>query len=208
MSPTSIGDVLFTKTQQRVLGLLYGNPDKSFYANEIVRWAGMGRGTVRRELDRLLSAGLLVMRREGNQQHYQANPDSPVYAELRGIVMKTFGMADVLRDALLPLSDDIQLAFVYGSVASGTERPGSDIDLLVVGRATFEALVAAVYPCQEVLGREINPNLFTPSEFVRKMKETNSFIAQIMDKPKLIVLGTEDDIRESGQSQKADTAAG
>lgn len=208
MLSTSIGDALFTKTQQRVLGLLYGNPEKSFYTNEIMRLAGMGRGTVRRELDRLRSAGLLVLRQEGNQQHYQANQDSPVFAELRGIVMKTFGVADVLRDALSPLSEGIELAFVYGSVASGTERQGSDIDLMVVGRVTFESVAAAVYPCQEVLGREINPNLFTPEEFERKKMEANSFIVQVMEKPKLMVLGREDDIRESGQSQKADTAAG
>lgn len=200
MHASLIGDALFTKTQQRVLGLLYGNPDKSFYANEIVRMAGMGRGTVRRELDRLLSAGLLVMRREGNQQYYRANPDSPVFAELRGIVIKTFGVADVLRDALLPLSGEIQLAFVYGSVASGTEWQGSDIDLMVVGRVTFEAIVAAVYPCQEVLGREINPSLFTPEEYTRKSNEKNSFVAQVMEKPKLIVLGKEDDIRKSGKA--------
>jgi predicted nucleotidyltransferase len=208
MLSTTIGDALFTKTQQRVLGLLYGNPDKSFYTNEIMRLAGMGRGTVKRELERLLSAGLLVMRQEGNQQHYQANPDSPVFGELRAIVMKTFGVAEVLRDALLPLSGAIQLAFVYGSVASGTERQGSDIDLMVVGRLSFEALVAAVYPCQAELGREINPNLFTPEEFGRKMKEANSFVAQVMEKPKLMVLGREDDIGESGQSQKAGSAAG
>jgi predicted nucleotidyltransferase len=208
MIPTSVGDALFTKTQQRVLGLLYGNPEKSFYTNEIMRLAGMGRGTVRRELDRLLSAGLLVMRQEGNQQHYQANPDSPVFDELRSIVMKSFGVVGVLRDALLPLSGEIEHAFVYGSVASGTERLGSDIDLMVVGRVTFEALVAAVYPCQKELGREISPNLFTPEEFERRMKERHSFIAQVMERPKLMVLGREDDIGESGQSQKAGSSAG
>jgi predicted nucleotidyltransferase len=208
MLSVTIGDALFTKTQQRVLGLLYGNPSKSFYTNEIMRLAGMGRGTVQRELERLRSAGLLVMRQEGNQQHYQANPESPVFAELRGIVMKTFGVAEVLRDALLPLSEAIRLAFVYGSLVSGTERQGSDIDLMVVGRLTFEVQVAAVYPCQAELGREINPNLFTPEEFGRKMQEANSFVAQVMEKPKLMVLGRENDIGESGQSQKAGSAAG
>ncbi len=208
MSTVTIADALFTKTQQRVLGLLYGNPAKSFYTNEIMRLAGMGRGTVRRELDRMLSAELLVMRREGNQQHYQANSNSPVFAELRGIVVKTFGVVAVLREALLPLAEDIQLAFVYGSVAGGTERQGSDIDLLVVGGASFEAIVAALYPCQSVLGREVNPNLFTAEEFMRNRNETNSFVAQVMEKPKLIVLGREDDVRESGQSQKAGSTAG
>lgn len=208
MTSVTIGDALFTKTQQRVLGVLYGNPDKSFYTNEIMRLAGMGRGTVRRELDRMLSAGLLVMRQKGNQQHYQANTNTPIFAELRGIVTKTFGMVGVLREALSPLAQEIQLAFVYGSVAGGTESEGSDIDLLVVGRTSFEAVVAAVYPCQEILGREINPNLFTPEEFASKMNDAKSFVVQVMEKPKLMVLGREDDIRESGQSQKAGSTAG
>ena len=109
MLPISIGDALFTKTQQRVLGLLYGKPDKSFYTNEIMRWADMGRGTIRRELDRLVSAGLLSATRLGNQNHYQANQDNPVYTELLGIVKKTFGVADVIRLALKPLESQIEL---------------------------------------------------------------------------------------------------
>lgn len=196
MSSGSIGDALFTKTQQKVLGLLYGNPEKSFYTNEIVRLANMGRGTVRRELDRMLSAGLLVMTREGNQQHYKANAASPVFDELRGIVMKTFGVVDVLREALVPLAGEIAMAFVYGSIASGEEHQGSDIDILVVGGVTFESIVAAVYPCQEVIGREINPNLYTPDEFMQKMNEKDSFVAQVIEKPKLMILGMEDDIRK------------
>lgn len=200
---TSLGDALFTKTQQRVLRLLFGQPQRSFYLNEIVRLAGVGVGTVQRELKRLSDAGLLTVSRSGNQKHYQANPDSPIFDELRGIVVKTFGVVDVLREALLPLSADIQMAFVYGSVASGTERQGSDIDVLVVGTIAFEAVVGAVYPCQEVLGREINPNLFTPQEFARKMNEKNSFVAQVIDTPKLMILGKENDIRKSGQNQQA-----
>ncbi len=205
---TTIGDALFTKTQQRVLALLYGNAGRSYYTNEIVRWAGMGRGTVRRELERLLSAGLLVMRREGNQQYYQANPDSPVFNELRGIVLKTFGVVEVLREALLPLSSDIELAAVYGSMASGEELQGSDIDLLVVGKVTFEEIVTALYPCQEILGREINPNLFTPDDFMCKMNEKDSFVAQVMAKQKLIILGKEDDAGKSGKDQQTQTATG
>lgn len=196
MSSGSIGDALFTKTQQKVLGLLYGNPEKSFYSNEIVRLANMGRGTVRRELDRMLSAGLLVMTREGNQQHYKADAASPVFDELRGIVMKTFGVVDVLREALVPLAGEIAMAFVYGSIASGEEHQGSDIDILVVGGVPFESIVAAVYPCQEVIGREINPNLYTPDEFMQKMNEKDSFVAQVIEKPKLMILGMEDDIRK------------
>ncbi|PKM42742.1 MAG: transcriptional regulator [Gammaproteobacteria bacterium HGW-Gammaproteobacteria-1] len=203
MNPVPIGDALFTKTQQRVLGLLYGNPERSFYANEIVRWAGMGRGGVRRELDRLVLAGLLVTMRVGNQLRFQANVGSPVFHELRSLVVKTFGMADVLKEALRPCAADIRFAFVYGSVASATEQPGSDIDLMVVGVAAFEVIVGAVYPCQQALGREINPSLFSPEEFARKMNDRNSFIAQVLEKPKLMILGTEDDIRKLGENPSA-----
>ncbi|MCK5640163.1 MAG: ArsR family transcriptional regulator, partial [Gammaproteobacteria bacterium] len=127
MSPSALGDALFTKTQQRVLGLLYGKPDKSFYTNEIVRWADMGRGTIRRELDRLVSAGLLVSSRIGNQLHYQANPDNSIYNELLAIVRKTFGIADVIRSALLTVDEQLDLAFIYGSVAKGEDTASSDI---------------------------------------------------------------------------------
>ena len=125
---SSIGDALFTKTQQRVLSLLYGTPDKSFYTNEIMRGAEMGRGTIRRELDRLVNAGLLSVRRLGNQNHYQANQDNPVYTELLGIVKKTFGVADVIRLALKPLDSQIELAFIYGSIAKNTDDKKIDID--------------------------------------------------------------------------------
>lgn len=199
---TSIGDALFTKTQQQVLGLLYANPNKAFYSNEIVRLAGMGRGTVRRELERLTDAGLLVVSRAGNQLHYQVNQNSPVYAELYGLVVKTFGVVDVLREALEPLAESIVAAFVFGSVARGQETASSDIDLMLIGSVSFEEVVSAVYPCHSMLGREINPSVYSISEFAQKIKEKNSFITQVMEQPKLMILGREDDIRKFGQDQQ------
>jgi len=133
MTSLSIGDALFTKTQQRVLGLLFGQPDARFYTNDIMRRVGMGRGTVRRELERLVGAGLLLTMREGNQLYYQANAHAPVYAELIAMVRKTFGVAEVIRAALMPLDDRIQLAFVYGSLAPASDTKTSDIALLLVG---------------------------------------------------------------------------
>ena len=190
---SQLGDAIFTTTQQRVLGLLYVRPEKSFYTREIIRLTGMGVATIKRELDRMVAAGILSMTRIGNQHHHQANPECPIYHELLGIVKKTFGVAEVLREALLPLSSDIVSAFIYGSVASGSEQQGSDIDLMVVGRVSFEEVVAAVYPCQGVLGREINPSVFAAVEYGQKMSEENSFIAQVMDKPRLTILGKEDE---------------
>jgi hypothetical protein len=125
-SPSGIGEALFTRTQRQVLGLLFGNANKTYYINEIVRIADVGIGTVQRELEKLTSVGLLTVRKIGNQKHYQANPGSPIFQELRGIVLKTFGVADELRRALEPLSPKIVAAFVYGSLARGTDTAGSE----------------------------------------------------------------------------------
>jgi uncharacterized protein len=126
-------DALFTKTQQGVLGLLFGKPDQRFHANEIVRQVGMGRGTVRRELERLSTAGLITRVQDGNQHHFQANSANPIYAELVSITRKTFGLADVLRVALETLGSSLQLAFIYGSMAKGDDTKDSDVDLMLVG---------------------------------------------------------------------------
>jgi DNA-binding transcriptional ArsR family regulator len=189
MLSTSIGDALFTKTQQRVLGLLYGRTDVSFYTNEIVRRADMGRGTVRRELARLAAAGLLVVRKEGNQQHYQANPECPVYVELSGLVRKTFGMVDVIRSALEPLARRVHWSFIFGSLADGRESAGSDIDLMVIGDVKFANVVNALYPAQEKLGREINPKIYSWEEWKQMVKGKDAFVKEVMAKPRLDVLG-------------------
>lgn len=199
---TAIGDALFTKTQQRVLGLLYGKPDKSFYTNEIVRWADMGRGTIRRELDRLVSAGLLAVSREGNQHHYQANPDCPVYTELLTIVRKTFGIADVIREALKPLDKQIQLAFVYGSIAKGTDANTSDIDLMLVGEGlSYGDIMELMASLEESLQRPINPTLYNPEDFKSKLANGSSFLVRVLEQPKLMIKGVINDIRESGSDK-------
>ena len=202
MLPTSIGDALFTKTQQRVLGLLYGKPDKSFYTNEIMRWADMGRGTIRRELDRLVSAGLLSITRLGNQNHYQANQDNPVYTELLGIVKKTFGVADVIRLALKPLESQIKLAFIYGSIAKNTDDKKSDIDLMLVGEVLHYADVMEVLlPLEESLQRPVNPTIYNATEFSSKLERNSSFLVRVMEQPKLIIKGEIDDFREPGKDK-------
>lgn len=191
MTGTGIGDALFTKTQQRVLGLLYGQPDKSFYTNEIVRSADMGRGTVRRELERLVAAGIIVVRREGNQHHYQANPDCPIYLELLGIVKKTFGIVDVIREALSHLPNQIYWAFIFGSVASGKATAASDIDLMIIGDISFTDVVSATHDAQEALGREINPKVYSKEEWDTMIKRQDAFIKEVMAKPKLFIVGDE-----------------
>ena len=188
MPATSIGDALFTKTQQRVLGLLYGKPEQSFYTNEIVRLADMGRGTIRRELERLVSAGLLVVTREGNQHHYKANPGNPVYQELLAIVRKTFGIVDVVHAELAPVYEQIDLAFIYGSIARGEATASSDIDLLVVSDSLVYAdLMAVLADAEKSLGRPINPSIYTAEQIRNKLEQKNSFLTRLMEQPKLWV---------------------
>ncbi len=188
-------DALFSKTQQRVLAVLFGQPQRSFYANEIIALAGGGSGAVQRELAKLADAGLIKSQRIGNQKHYQANADAPIYAELRSIVVKTFGLADVIRVALVDIWPQIELALVYGSVAKGNEHAASDIDLMVVGEQISHAqLLAALLPAQQTLGRPINPTLYTAAEFTQRVMEGRSFIRRVLEQPKIFVKGNEDDI--------------
>ncbi|NLD15378.1 MAG: transcriptional regulator [Gammaproteobacteria bacterium] len=184
-----LGDALFTRTQQQVLGLLYGQPQRSFYLKEILRLTEMGVATIKRELERMRDAGILTMTQIGNQHHYQANPQCPVYDELLGIVKKTFGVAGVLRLALEPLAEQIERAFVFGSVASGKETASSDIDVMVIGSVSFGDLVAALYPVQETLGREINPKIYSLDEWQQIRVAGDNFIADVMAKPRMDVIG-------------------
>jgi len=194
MQPTSVADALFTKTQQRVLSLLFGKPDKSFYTNEIVRWANMGRGTITRELEKLVSSGLLTVSRTGNQKHYQANQNSPVFTELLGIVRKTFGIADVIKQALVSCDEKISLAFVYGSIAKGTDARDSDIDLMLVGEGlSYNDIIELLMPAEDSLQREINPTLYTPAEYQSRLDDGQSFLQRVREQPKLMIKGAVDD---------------
>ncbi|MBI5461630.1 MAG: nucleotidyltransferase domain-containing protein [Gammaproteobacteria bacterium] len=190
---SQLSDALFTVTQQRVLGLLYGQPEKSFYTKEILRLTGMGVATIKRELDRMLAAGILRMKRVGNQHHYQANPECPIYSELLVIVKKTLGLTEIIRLALAPLADRIAWAFVFGSLASGKETAASDIDLMIVGEVGFSEVVNTLYPAQETLGREVNPKIFRPSEWAGLLKAGDAFVREVMTKPRMDVLGGEDE---------------
>ncbi|HCH24389.1 MAG TPA: transcriptional regulator [Oceanospirillaceae bacterium] len=198
-----LGDALFSKTQQNVLGLLYGKPDRRFYANEIVRFANMGRGTVRRELEKLTLAKILTSTKEGNQLYYQANQDNPIYTEVLGIVRKTFGIADVIRDALDPLDDCIELAFVYGSLAKSSDHRASDIDLLLVASELgYGDLMMLLAPVEATLQRPINPTIYSPDQLSNKLQAENSFVMRVMEQPKLMIKGVINDFREPTQEQK------
>ena len=186
---SQLGDALFTRTQQRVLGLLYARPDRSYYINEILRSTGMGVATIKRELDRMRAAGILTLRHQGNQHHYQANPDCPVYPELLGMVRKTLGVADVLRQTLEPLAERIECAFVFGSVASGKESANSDVDLVLIGEVSFPEAAATLYPAQQSLLREINTRVYRRHEWSQLLRERGAFANEVLAGPHLDIIG-------------------
>ena len=193
--PASLADALFAKVQQRVLGVVFGNPQRSFYANEVIGLARSGTGAVQRELARLEASGLVTVTRVGKQKHYQANTASPVFQELRSLVLKTVGLADVLRGALAPVAKNIHAAFVYGSVAKGEDTASSDIDLMIVsGRLTYADLFEALEAASRQLGRKVTPTIYTPKDMAKRLKEDNVFITRVMAQPKLWLIGDDGDI--------------
>jgi predicted nucleotidyltransferase len=191
-SSASLANALFTKVQRRVLSVLFGNPDRSFYANEIIALAGSGTGAVQRELTKLAAVGLVTVRRQGNQKHYQANATAPIFDELRGLVLKTFGLGDVLRAALLPLATQIRAAFVYGSVAKARDTAMSDIDLMVVSDSlSYADIFSALEKASRDLGRTVNPTVYTPREFSRRVRDGKAFLTRVMKQQKLWLIGNE-----------------
>ena len=192
----SLADALFTGTQQRVLGLLFGQPSRSYYATEIISLAGAGSGAVQRELARLAQSGLVTVRAVGNQRHYQANPESPLFAELSSIAQKTVGLAEPLRDALHPLMPQIFAAFVYGSVAKRQDVAASDIDLMVISDSlSYGDVFATVETASSRLGRSVNPTILTRTELATRMKADNAFVSRVMSQPKIWLIGGDDDLR-------------
>lgn len=187
-----VADAIFPKTRQRVLGVLFGTPDQSFYANEIIALAGSGTGAVQRELDRLERAGLVTVRRIGKQKHYQADTSAAVFPEIRGLVLKTSGMADVLRAALEPHEKDLQAAFVFGSIPKNEDTAQSDVDLLVVSDVlTYPDIISAVEGASRTLGRQINPTVYTRAELARRIRERNAFVKRVLALPKVWLIGDE-----------------
>ena len=191
----AIGDALFTNVQQRVLGLLFGNPHRSFYAKELIHLAGSGSGAVQRELAKLTSAGIISLRRVGNQTHYQANPASPVYEELRTLILKTSGLVDVLRSALAPRAGEISAAFVFGSVAKRVDTASSDIDVLIVSDTlSYAELFTLLETATQRLARAVNPTLYSNDEMTARVSKQNAFMRKVVAQPKLWIIGSERDI--------------
>jgi predicted nucleotidyltransferase len=192
--PVGLGDSLFSQTQQRVLGLLFGQPSRSFFGNEVIAMTGSGSGAVQRELKRLTESGLVTSKWVGNQRHFQANSSSPIFSELAQIVQKTFGLTYPIREALEPLRGEIQFAFVFGSVAARRDVAASDIDLMVVSsRLTSADLIPVLLPVEAHLGRSINPMIYSPEEYREKLAQQNPFLIRVMEQDKLWIVGSEGD---------------
>lgn len=189
-------DALFSKVQQRVLALIFGHPERSFYTSEIVRAVRSGVGAVERELSRLRLSGLITVERIGNQVHYRANASAPVYDDLRRLVEKTAGLADVIKRALEPHATNIGAAFIFGSVAKGSDTAASDIDLMVVGDdLDYAELYAAVQASEGRLGRKVSPLFVSPDDWDRKASDKGSVFDKINRSPKIFVIGSDGGLR-------------
>ena len=205
MRSHSLGNVLFTKTQQKVLGLLFGQPERSFYLNEIVSLSRMGKGTITRELERMVAARIILKQKIGNQNHYRANPECPIFRELLGIVRKTFGVADVVREALDSVLSAVTLAFIYGSIAKAEDTAKSDIDLLLVAdELAYSEVMELLFETEQSLGRPINPTIYTLAQITEKARQENAFVTRVFEQPKIWIKEDEDvykTIRESGKNR-------
>jgi len=191
-------EALFTASQRRVLGLLFGQPDRSFFTKELIDLSGIGSGAVQRELSKLLDSGLVLQTVLGNQKHYRANQDAPIFDALVDIVQKTMGVATVVRDALMPLAGDIHFAILFGSVAKGSDRAQSDIDVLIVSdKLPLDRVFAALAHAEQALGRTVSPTVYSTAEFLQRRKQSNAFLTRVMAGSHVALLGAEDDIGAS-----------
>jgi predicted nucleotidyltransferase len=186
---------------------LFGHAERRFYQRQLIRMLGAGTGAVQRELATLVEAGIVTRTVEGRQTYFQANAGSPVFAELRALIRKTFGAVEVLRNALQPLTGSIRLAFIYGSIAAGDEKAGSDIDLLVVGdKISLDDVVSALSEAQQILGREVNPAVYLSAEFRRKLTGGQHFLTRVVSGPKLFLIGSESELTRLAQVRLAQGA--
>lgn len=191
----SLSNALFSKVQQRVLALIFGQPERSFYMSEIMRNVDSGTGAVERELSRLQRSGLVSVERIGNQKHYRANHESPIFEELQSLIVKTMGLAEPIRKSLEPFANKISAAFIYGSVAKGADTATSDVDLMVIGDdLSYSELYTALQDVETVLRRKISPIFLSPKDWQRKASKKGAVMNKISSLPRIFVLGSDKDL--------------
>jgi len=191
-----LSTVLFSKTRGAILGLLYRNTDQFFYLREIVRKTGVGIGAAQRELKQLTDSGIIKRTARGNQVYYQTNTDCPVFKELKGLIIKTVGVADILKEALIPLSEKIKAAFIYGSFVQGTERNNSDVDIMIIGDTTFAEVTSALSDAQTKLSREVNPTVYPVKEIQTKIAQNHHFVKTVISEKKIFLIGDENVLKK------------
>jgi len=192
-----LSSLLFSDYRRRVLGMLLLQPEAQYHVREIARRTGTSAGTLHKELSRLARAGVLRREESGNQVYYSADRTCPIFEELANILRKTSGVAEVLAQALAPVAESLRVALIFGSVAKGTEQSGSDIDLLVIGDIDFVTTVRLLHPVQATLGREINPKIYRSAEWQAKLTAGDTFACDVLAKPKIFLIGNDDDLAES-----------
>lgn len=198
-----LSDVLFSEYRKRILGLLLLHPEQSYHVRELARLTHTSAGSLHKELSKLSDAGILQGKRVGNQQHYSANVQCPIFEELASIFRKTSGLVDVIAGALSSVENQIQFAIVFGSVARGEQQANSDIDVMVIGDIGFGDVVTLLHDSQAILKREINPVVYSLASFKSRVEKNDSFIQAILNKPKLFIIGTEYELRQLTENQAA-----
>ena len=206
VTPDRIAETLFGKARRRILGLLYGQPEQTFYLRQIARLTDLSPGAVQYELAALTEGGLVTREEVGNQVHFQANPVCPVFDELRRLMEKTTGLADHVRAALAPLAEEGKLshAFIFGSVASGNQAANSDVDLMVIGDVKLREIAPALRPVEDRIAREINPSVYTRDEFTKRIASDDHFIGSVLREPRIPLLGSDDELDDLAGESVAD----
>jgi predicted nucleotidyltransferase len=189
-------DWLLPEVRKEVLALLLTSPQQSLHLRDIARKTGLAPGTVQRELTGLAQAEIVLKQKDGNRTYYQANKGCPIFPELSGLLRKTAGLTDTLKNALKPLSKKIKAAFIYGSFAANSHKASSDVDLMVIGSCGFGEVVAAVGKIQEKLGREINPSVYPAGEFRKKTAAGHHFLKTVLTGPKVYLIGDENELKK------------
>ncbi len=191
-----LSSLIFSEYRKRILGLLLLNPNASYHVRELARLVNAPPGTIHKELVKLTAGGILQSKKVGNQVHYSADMQCPIFEELAGILRKTSGLVDVLAEALVSVSHEISLAFIFGSVARGEQSTNSDVDVMFIGSISFGDAVQALYSTQAILQRELNPVVYSVEEFKRRIENNDSFIKEVLAKPKLFIIGTEHELSQ------------
>jgi uncharacterized protein len=199
-----LSSALFGRTRRAVLGMLFTHADQAFYLRELARRLGAGLGAVDREVSRLAGAGILSRTVRGHQVYYQANPKCPVFAEIKSLMVKTSGLAEVLQAALAPIASRIRVAFIYGSFAREDQHGASDVDVMIVGESTFAEVVAAINPAEKTLAREVNPTAYSVDEFRSRLAAQNHFLETVLRRRKIFLIGDQRELANVASQRLGD----